>query len=273
MNGALRRWQTVTTVAILALSIASSLFGLVRPGHYADAAGLLARTRAEDLVVLVAFVPVLAIGLWSARRGSLRGRIVWLGSLAFASYLWASRAVSLAFNPFFVGYVVLLALSAFTLVGGLLDTDADGLRRAIGGRLPSRAYAAVIGIIAVGLASLWLSDVVPASLAGTTPAIVEAFGPRALGTVAIDLGLVVPSLAIAAVWLWREHRWGYVAAGTLLVFGALLAPSLAAITAVDLVSGVSMTPGLVVGTILPPLVAAGFAAWFLRSIPPHDQST
>lgn len=272
MAGPPRRWQVRASLAVLLLSATSSLFGLLSPDHYADAATLLARTRAEDLVVLVIAVPTLAIGLRYARRGSLGGRIVWLGALAFMTYLWASRAVSLAFNPFFLGYAVLLTLSLFTLVGGLTDTDAGAVRTRLADRLERRGYAVALALVGAGLASLWLSDVLPASLAGTTPAIVRAFGPRALGTVVIDLGLVVPSLAATAVWLWRGRPWGYVATGVLLVFGALLAPALTAITVLDLQGGVAMTPGLVVGTIVPPLLAAALATRYLLAIRPGRPS-
>ena len=271
MGATPRRWQVLTTTAVLLLSAASSLLGLLRPGLYAGAAEALSRTRAEDLVILAVAVPVLAVGLYYARRGSLRGRVVWLGGLSFMTYMWASRAVSLPFNVYFLGYVALVPLSAFTLAGGLLDTDARETRGRLRGRLHHRAYAAVLAVIGAGLAALWLSDVAPATLAGEPPAIVSEFGQGGLGTVVIDLGLVVPSLAVTAAWLWRDRPPGYVAAGVLLVFGALLAPSLAAITVVDVQSGVAMTPGLVVGTVVPPLVAAAFAVRYLLAIPPGSE--
>jgi len=261
-----KRWQVGTTLVVLGLAAASSLLGLFRPGHYAGPQALLARTRVEDAVVLAVGVPALAVGLWTARRGSLRGRIGWLGALGFHAYVWTSRSVSLAFNDFFLGYVALLTLSLFTLVAGVLETDADAVGRRLDGRLSSRLYAGVLAVVAAGLALLWLSEVVPATLTGTTPGIVAEFGPRGLGTYVVDLGLVVPSLAVAAGWLWRGQPRGYLVGGALLVFGALLAPVLTAITVVDLRTGVRMTAGLIAGTVLPPLVAAAFAATYLRAL-------
>ena len=129
MSAPPRRWQVRSTLAVLLLSVTSSLLGLLSPGLYAGASDALARTRAEDLVIIVVAVPVLAVGLYYANRGSLRGRVVWLGGLAFMTYMWASRAVSLQFNAYFLGYVALLSLSVFTLAGRLLDSDAEVLRR------------------------------------------------------------------------------------------------------------------------------------------------
>ena len=265
MSARVRRWQAASTLAVLALAATSSLLGLLAPWVYAGEG--LARTRAEDAVLLAVGVPALAAGLWYARRGSERGRIVWLGALAFLAYMALSRALSLPFYATFLLTIAQFALALVTLVGAVADTDARGLRERVGDRLNERRYAGVLAIIAVGLAALWLSDVVAATLSGTTPAIVEAFGPRGLGTVVVDLGVVVPALAVAAVLLWWRRPHGYVAGGTLLVFGALLAPNLAAITLVDIRGGVAVTPGIVVGTVLPPLLAAAFAAGFLRAIP------
>lgn len=69
------RWETGSTGLIVLLSAVPSLIGLLRDGHYADHAGSLSRIYAQDVVLLVLAVPVLAGSLWFARRGSIRGRI------------------------------------------------------------------------------------------------------------------------------------------------------------------------------------------------------
>lgn len=259
----LPRSYAASTVAIIALSVVSSLLGLFRPGHYTDPPALLARTRIEDAVILVIVVPVLAIGLWYAWRGSPRGRIVWLGALACTAYLWLSRAAMLSFNDFFLGYVTLFALSLFTLVGGTVTTDVEPIRRRLSGRLPRSIVAGVLALTSLGLTLLWLSDIVPATLAGTEPLGIQEFGPKGALTYLFDLGLLVPSYAIGAYLLWTGHRWGYVTAGVLLVLAALVAPTLAALTIVDLREGVDMTTGIVVGTVLPPTIPGLFALWYL----------
>jgi hypothetical protein len=267
MSGTLRSWQVGSTLGVVVLSVVSSLLGLSRSGHYAGASGIVARTRAEDAVILLVAVPVLAIGLRYAVRGSLRGRMVWLGALAYMAYVWLTRAGALAFNDFFLGYVVLFVLSSFTLVAGFVTTDAEAVHRGLEGSIPRRTYVGLLWLIAVGLSLLWLSDVVPATLFGTTPLAVQEFGPTGLITYVVDLGLAVPSFAVAGYWLRHGRSWGFVAAGVLLVFAGILAPGLTAITVVDLRSGVTMTPGLVVGTVLPPAVAGAFALWYLLAMP------
>lgn len=254
----------LSTVAILLLSIVSTLLGLLREGHYNDPTALLPRLYAQDAVILLVAVPALAIGLRYAMRGSLRGRIVWLGALAFMTYMWASIAGQVAFNEFFLGYVVLFALSLFTLIGGTVNADATAIRRALDGELSRRLYAGFLALVAVGLAFLWLSEILPATLAGTAPLVLEELGPQAAHTYLLDLGVVVPALAITAVSLRRNRTWSYVFTGVLLVMAAILAPVLTAATVLDVLGDyVTVSPPMIVGTILPPVVAAGFAVNYL----------
>ena len=118
------RWETAGTVAIVLLSIVSSLLGLIREGHYAEPAEVLLHIYAQDVVLLVIGVPVLVVGLVWARRGSIRGRLVWLGALAYMAYMWTHYAFVIASNDFFLGYVALFGFSVFTLLSGVLTTDA-----------------------------------------------------------------------------------------------------------------------------------------------------
>lgn len=262
----IRREYILSTVLIILLSCVSSLLGLTRSDHYNDPAELLARIHAQDAVILVIAAPVLAIGLWYASRGSLRGYLVWLGSLAFMTYIWASYAFTVAYNDFFLGYTVLFSLSVFTLIGGVLSVDSDLFCNTLHGQLSHRLFSGFLGFAAVGLAALWLSELIPAALSGAVPAAVQEFGPQATDTYVIDLGIVVPSLALTAKWLWRQRSWGYTLAGILLVFTAVLAPAITAITIVDIQEGVTMSLPVIAGSIVPPLIGAAFAGKYLYTV-------
>lgn len=273
MPDALRGSYTVSSLLILLLSVASSALGLTRDGHYADSTGSLTRLYAQDAVILGIAVPVLAVGLWYARRGSFRGQVVWLGTLAFMTYMWATYTLTLDFNYFFLGYLVLFSLSLFTLVGGVLELDVESIHGRLEGRLRVRLYGGFLWFATLGLAALWLAEIVPATLTGTVPAAVEAFGPKAVATYVIDLGIVVPSLALTARWIWHRRPWGYALTGVTLVFAAVLAPSITAITVVDFQEGVAMSAPVIAASIVPPLIGAAFAGGYLYRLgPPRSES-
>ena len=261
------RWETISTGAILVLSTVSALLGLFRTGHYVEPADELLRIYAQDAVILAIGMPVLTIGLLWAMRGSLRGRFVWLGGLTYMAYMWTHYAFVVAYNDFFLGYVALFALSVFTLLSGLVTTDGQRIYEAVHDDISPRIYGGFLAVAAIGLGSMWLFEIVPAMLADELPPAIVQLGPEAAHTYVIDLGLLVPSLAIAAVWILQRRPWGYVFTGVLLVFAALIAPTLTAITAVDLAEGIDISLPVLVGTIVPPLIGLVFAGTYLLRVP------
>lgn len=272
MSTPIPKWQRHATALVVVLAISSTLLGLLRPGHYPPS--LLPSFYVQDLVILLVGVPALVFGLRSALAGSIRGRLVWLGALAFMTYMWASIGLQVPFNGFFLGYVALFGLSLFTFVGGVLGTDADAVTGAVGDSVSERRYGAVLAFIAAGLAALWLSELVPATLSGTPPLLVEEVGPQALVSHFLDLAVVVPALTVVAAWLWQGRPWGYVLAGVALVFGALLAPAIAGMTLALFLSGkVTLPLVAVVFTALPAFAAAAFAVRYLHRIPGRDRLT
>lgn len=261
------RWETFSTGAIIVLSAVSAFLGLFRAGHYVEPADELLRIYAQDAVILVIGVPVLAIGLLWAMRGSLRGRFAWLGGLAYMAYMWTHYAFVVAYNDFFLGYVSLFALSVFTLLSGLVTTDGRRIYEEVHDDISARIYGGFLAVAAIGLGVMWLFEIVPAMLADELPPAIVQLGPEAAHTYVIDLGLLVPSLAIAAVWILQRRPWGYVFTGVLLVFAALIAPTLTAITTVDLTEGIEVSLLVLIGTIVPPLIGLVFAGTYLKRVP------
>lgn len=263
----LRRWHLVSTVAILALAAVSSLSGLFRAGHYRAPPELVEAYQIQDLTIVVVGIPVLAAGLWYAARGSLRGRIIWLGGLAYMTYMWASIAIQIPFNELFLVYIALFGLSLFTLVGGMVSTDAERIRQTLEGHVNVPLYSGALTVIGLGLGALWLSDVVPPLLTGTTPSLIEEAGQQAMATHVIDLGVVVPSILLSALWLYQERTWGYVFAGVELVLGGTLAAPIGIMTLVFMTGDtVTVSPIAAVFTFLPILISALLAVTYLRSM-------
>lgn len=271
-SSTLRPWQVYSTLVIMVLAIVSSLLGLFNPGMYPEA--VLPGFYVQDALMLLVGVPALGIGLLATRTGSIRGRLVWLGALAYMTYMWATIALQVTFNQFFLGYVVLFGLSVYTLIGGVSDTDPVAVERTVSEDLSERVYGAFLWVIAIGLATLWLSELVPATVSGTPPLLVEEVGPQALASHFIDLSAVVPGLAIAGTLLWRRRASGYVYAGVGLVFGAVLAPTLAGMMVVTAFAGAMTIPTVaIVFTSLPAILALGLAVMYLRQLGDAESAT
>ncbi|ELZ32407.1 hypothetical protein C474_06277 [Halogeometricum pallidum JCM 14848] len=183
------------------------------------------------------------------------------------TYMWASIAIQIPFNELFLVYVALFGLSLFALVGGVVSTNAERIRRTLEGNINVLLYSGALAVIGLGLGSLWLSDVVPPLLDGTTPSLIDESGQQAMATHVIDLGVVVPSILLSATWLYQGRTWGYVFAGIELVLGGTLAAPIGVMTVVFLTGDTVTVSPLAAGlTFLPILVSALLAVTYLRSM-------
>src|SRR5437660_1564038 len=94
-------------VATIAASVAATA-GLVVPGLYVDSPNWVEQARGTDLATLLVAVPVLAIGLWTARRGSSFGRLAVVAGLLYLVYNYAIFAFSVALNPLTAAHIAIL---------------------------------------------------------------------------------------------------------------------------------------------------------------------
>lgn len=105
-----------TLAALLAvLMVAQSMLGLLIPSEYRDAEWMKASWFGNDVFTLTVAAPLLVIAILFARRGSVRGAMVWLGLTAYAVYNYAYYLFGAAMGSFFALYVVLLVLAVVTL--------------------------------------------------------------------------------------------------------------------------------------------------------------
>ena len=75
-----KRLELGATWVIIVLAAGASLAGLMAPGLYRDPGVLLPQIYGQDLVTLVLGVPLLVAGMIGVARGSMAGRILWLGA-------------------------------------------------------------------------------------------------------------------------------------------------------------------------------------------------
>lgn len=264
----LSRAYVIASVVTLGLAVIATLVGLIVDGFYRDAPVLVPQIYGQDLLTLVGAVPVLAGSLYYAARGSLRGYVVWLGVTGYLLYTYASYAFMTAFNELYLVYVALFALTLFTLVGGVARLDAPALKRAVGDH-SVRPYVVFQALVAVLVAFLWLSEIIPANVAGSVPPSIAEAGLPTSVIYSLDLGVVIPAFALSAYWLWKRRPWGYVFTAVLLAKGATLGLAVMAMIIVMLSDGQTVVvPQIVIFAVLS-LAGLLLTARFVLSIDPE----
>lgn len=198
-------------------SFAAAGVGLVFAPAYDAAPATAEMLRGFDLVTLVVAVPLLVVSRLRAGGWSL----VRSGVFAYLAYGYLFAAVTGGMGTAFLLDVTVLSSSTFALILTLRDMTAvppAALRR------PAvRVAAALLGLLALSLGAMWLVASLRAAASGEVPVgslLVESELAVRLG-ITLDLWLLVPLYAVAAVQLWRRRPWGHVL-GLLAVVSGLL---------------------------------------------------
>ncbi len=114
-----------------ALGVSASTAGVLVPGFLV-----------QDLFNLVVGLPILVGALWLARRGSLIGLLLWPGALFYLAYTYVHYLVGAPFSALFLGYVAIVALSAYTTIGLVASIDCDTVRQRLSGAVRPRLVGA-----------------------------------------------------------------------------------------------------------------------------------
>lgn len=222
-----------TLSAIIAiLATIASAGGLFLENLYRDGAFFKLAFQGNDVVTLFVAVPMLIAGMVYTKRSSERAQLVWAAMLGYMLYNYAFYLFGAAFNWFFQIYVALFALSMYALIYVLAGLDTEGLRRKFNERTPVGWIGGYMMFIAGFLGIFELTKSLSLIVRGEVP-------KDPVLVFALDLSLIVPAMAVGAVWLWRRRSLGYVLAAMMTLKGATYGLALLAMAA--FVAGFSLS--------------------------------
>jgi len=228
--------------------------------------------RGTDAVKLVVGIPLLVVSVLLYLRGSLRGGLLLTGVLASFLYVYANVALSTAYNALFLVYAALFAASLFAFALTVGSIDLPMLASRFSPHLPRRAPAIFMFAAGVVTAIIWLSDVLPALLRGQPPKHLDSYAT--VVTYALDLAIITPACVLAGSLVLRRSALGYLMTFALLGIIVLLAPAIVAQTVSQLVVGVSLTSGEILGPVVGFIILGLVAIWLevslLRNIVDQD---
>jgi hypothetical protein len=216
-------------------------------------------TRGTDMVTLFACLPLLIVSFVLYRRGSLRGGLMLSGVLAYFLYYGASLGLDKAYNSLFLVYIALFSACFYAFVIAFTAIDLSELSSRISDRLPVRGMAVFMFIVGIGLAFIWLSDVVTALLNDGIPAAIGASTTAV--TYTIDVGIIAVACVLAGVQLLRREPLGYLLSAVLNIMLIQVGAMVIGQTIMELAAGIQLTPGELIGKSASFIVMAGVAIW------------
>lgn len=228
------------TIVLVGLMIAQSGLGLLFREAYRDAPWIKTAWFGNDIITLVLGVPLTIAAMLSARRGSLRGCLVWQGMLAYGVYNYAYYMLGVELNVFFPLYVAAFLAASAALILALIRLDIPGQVEYAGSPWLRLVVSGYFVTVAAGLTIAWIGMWAAYVMAGVELP-VEASAFRLVA--ALDLALMVPVLATGGILLGQQRPWGIVIAGLAGVQSALYLLVLSTNSALAISKGIIEPPG------------------------------
>jgi hypothetical protein len=265
MNNSIKRsnvwlWLTLPVAVLLAIAAGGGLF---IPDLYRDAPSIVQQALGQDLVSLAIVLPTLIVTAVLSIRGSLGARLIWLGALVYLVYSCAVFAFYVQFNAPFLVYVALLAGSLYALIGGLVTADKDEIKARFMASTPVKTLSIYLAVLVVLFYAMWLSEVLPALLAGEVPESIKDHGVPTNAVQVLDMAWILPAFGITAANLWRKRPLGYILAGVMLSFFVLLVSAILSMVLFMVRDGhpVSIPQVVIFGTLL--VISLVLLIWYI----------
>jgi hypothetical protein len=259
-------WLWLSVGAAL-LAITGSVTSFAVRSIYADLTPVfLPQALAQDIVNLAVAAPALLILAWLAFRGSLRAYLLWLGVLAFTVYNYVIYALSIPFGPLFLLWVAVLGLCLFALIGGVLAVDHDQAAESFANRRAVVVVACSLIVVAVLFCLLWLSEDVPALLAGNVPQSVRDMAVPTNPVHVLDLAFFLPAVLVTGVQLLRRKAFAFTVAPAFIVFLMLTGLPILVTPVVQTVRGEPAAWGVFVPIGVLTVAMIGLLTWLLLSM-------
>ena len=215
--------------------------------------------QGADAVALFVGLPLLAIASRLYKRGSLRGGFLLTSVLAYYFYYAASLGLIVSYNNLYLVYLALFSTSFFAFALALSAIDLTSLPARFSARLPRRGLAIFMFIVGIGVAFIWLSDVINALVTNGVP---EALGSHtALVTYTLDVGIIAPTCLLAGILILRRAPLGYLLTGLLTILLVLIGGMVIGQTVMQWNMGLQFSTGQLIGKIGTWIVMGGIAIW------------
>ncbi len=231
--------------------------------YYYDTVSTAAQMQGNDLITLVVGLPLLAISVWLAFRGSLRGRLLLIGTLGFFLYTYMSMSMLTAYNALFLVYVALFTLNLYAFILSLMAIDVASLPQHFSPHLPHGWIAGVLFAIGGFLALAWLGRIGSPLLQGQTPALENT---TTLVIQAMDLTLIAPLAILAGILLLRRTASGYLLASIAVLKGLTMALGVSAMGINMALQGVPDSLGILIPFLILTLLNLITAILLLKNV-------
>ncbi len=264
MYSRLFRWLILILAVLVA---ATSLAGIILPDTYVrESADWKAQGIAQDLFDLFFAVPALLISLWFFRKGSPAGFFMLAGILIFLIYTFIIYTFGVHFNNFFLIYCITLASSSYSLIYLFWATGSIRVQGWFNTERNVRGAVIYLYFFAALFYVLWLSEIIPAIMNNSVPAVLSQTGLFTNPVHVLDLSFLLPGFIITALLLKRRDALGYLFAPSIMTFSIVMTLSIATLIFYEIAGGFSTDYSPAIAMTIFALVSVLMFRYFMKNL-------
>jgi hypothetical protein len=210
------------SVALALLVFGVSIVGILTPDFYhQETRNWQVQSVGQDLVDLVLVVPALLFTTGLMAKSKRIGLSLWGGILLYLIYTFTIYSFDVHFNILFYLYCIALGLSFYLFLYFLYGQVTHVSQVQVKRRLRK-----IIGIYFLATSVLfyflWLSEVIPYSLANETPASLKEVGLPTNPVHVLDLAIILPAIFLSGILLLKNKKIGHIMTPVILAFFILM---------------------------------------------------
>ena len=254
-----------TLFALAAALIANTVLGPLVTGviEYPISGSLLNQVIGLEVVSVGLVVPITVIAGALALHGHRAAALLGFGPAAYTGYMFLQYVVGPEYSTYTV--VAFFHMAIFTLSCAIAVWAWS-----LGSRQPlpqltvrrRRLYGAILLLLAAFILTRYLGAVAGSVAGGPLPVEFAAARTFYWSIFLLDLGVVVPATVAAGIGLFRDARAAHTALYAVMIWYALVPPSVAAMSATMVINGDPYAaPSQTLLLVLVSVVFAVLAAW------------
>ncbi|GAP22012.1 hypothetical protein [Leptolinea tardivitalis] len=219
--------------------------------------------RGTDAVTLFLAVPLLVFTFIQYQKGSLRGTLFLTGLLAYFLYNSASMALGIAYNSFFLVYIIYFSCSLYSFILAYFSIRVDELPERIEAGFPHRLAAYLLFFAGLSV-FVWLNEILNPLFKGIYPPGLDTYTTEI--TFVIDLGIIPAACYIAGFLLLRRRPNGYLLTFVMLTLLAMIGLVVLSQTVFQAAAGIYLAPGQYFGLVGTFTILGCLAIWTIVKI-------
>ncbi|BBF42389.1 hypothetical protein lbkm_1071 [Lachnospiraceae bacterium KM106-2] len=218
-------------------SVYGETIKLYNKGLYArDSVSMANQAIAQDFITIVVGIPLVLLSLYFINKRKAKGLFLLTGTMAYILYTYTSYSFLMIYNPLYLAYVAIMAISFYAFVLCIKEILQEGICNCFTEQFPVKTLSRFLWATGFIIGLMWLGRIMPSIVNHTAPFGLEHYST--LGVQSLDLGFIVPACFVSGYLLKKKNQWGYLLSVVIVCKAVTMAAAVSAMAIFMRINGV-----------------------------------